>query len=69
MVVAEQATEPLASLHPPVLVRRHGPAVQQCMFETLVVPLTVVVGEVLGNGSSEVIFSQRHDSIQTFVLD
>jgi hypothetical protein len=59
VVVVEQATEPLASLHPTVLVRRR--ALEQHIVETLVVPLTMVVGEILANGPPQMPFSQRHD--------
>lgn len=50
MVVVEQATEPFPPEHPSVLVRRRRRALEQHIVETLVVPLTMVVGEVLADG-------------------
>jgi hypothetical protein len=39
VVVVEQATESLAPVHPSILVRRRGRALEQHVVETLVVPL------------------------------
>jgi hypothetical protein len=50
VVVVEQATEPFPPEHPSVLVRRRRRALEQHIVETLVVPLTMVVGEVLADG-------------------
>lgn len=50
VVVDEQATESLAPVHPSLLVRRRGRALEQHVVETLVVPLAVVVDEVLTDG-------------------
>jgi hypothetical protein len=50
VVVVQQATEPFPPEHPSVLVRRRGRSLEQQVVETLVVPLTMVVGEVLADG-------------------
>ena len=61
MVVVEQASESLAPVHPAILVRWRWRALEQDVVQTLVVPLTMVVGEVLTDGPPQMSFSQRHD--------
>src|SRR5450631_2004310 len=69
MVVVEQATESLAPVHPAILVRWRWRALEQDVVQTLMVPLTMVVGEVLADGPPQMSFSQRHDPVEAFALD
>jgi hypothetical protein len=61
VVVVEQATEPLPAKHPTILIRRYRRAFEQNVVETLVVPLTVVVDEVLADGPPQMALSGDAD--------
>src|SRR5450631_3078317 len=69
MVVVEHTTESFPAEHPSVLVRRRRRALEQHIVETLVVPLTMVVLNVLSDGTPQMAFSQRHYPVEAFALD
>ena len=57
MIEIEQPAEPLAPMHPTALIRRRRRALQQHVVETLVVPFTVVVGDVLADRPPQMPFT------------
>jgi hypothetical protein len=69
VIITEQAAEPITTMDRHAFVGGHGVGEGDDVGQSLVVPLGVKVGDVLGEETSNVPLAERHDPSEALLLD